>query len=86
MAKKQSITTPAVEETQKPGSLAAIPVEVQDACMHAHDIAEGIDNLLSAAACSDNGISPEACKALDIAAEQLVAFMTTVNSFVNPVD
>ncbi len=59
-------------------------VQVQDAWDDSYKIAQGLDDILSAAACSDNGLMPEGCKMLGIAAEQLVEHMKMVNSFFNP--
>lgn len=81
MAKKQSTTTPAEPETPKDNSIT-YPIDVVDAFLYAFDIVKGLDSILAAAACSDDGLSPEACKTLDIGVEALLDQMKIIDSYI----
>jgi hypothetical protein len=72
------------EPSQPASKPVEVPVSVQDAWDHSWDIARGLWNLLSISADSDEGITPEGCKALETAAWGLVQEMKTLNGFFNP--
>ena len=57
-----------------------IPVRVVDAFMHGRDIVNGLDSILSAGTCSDEGFTPEACKTLNLAVEKLLEYMEIMDS------
>ncbi len=68
---------PETKEPQKP----EIPVNVQDAFAHSFDIVNGLDSILSAGTCSDEGFSSEACKTLNLSVEKLIEYMETMKDF-----
>ncbi|MBN2320900.1 MAG: hypothetical protein JXR49_17605 [Acidobacteria bacterium] len=58
-----------------------IPVDVQDAWSESFALVQGIEELLSIATGSDEGISPEGCKALNVAVDHLFKQMEIVDPF-----
>jgi ribosomal protein L7/L12 len=58
-------------------------IEVRDAWGNSFQIAKGLNDLLSIAAESDDGLSPEAAKALNVTSDRLVEEMKVINSFFN---
>lgn len=57
---------------------------VADAWDEAFPIARGLYNLLSIGVESDEGLTPEGCRALTRTAEHLIGQMEIVDSFFNP--
>jgi hypothetical protein len=59
-------------------------VETQDAWNEALEIAKGLNDVLYAAACSDEGLNKDGCHTLEIVSDKLVDHIKTVNAFFNP--
>ena len=64
----------------------AIDIDSKDAWDEGYALIQGINDLLSMGAGSDEGISPEGCKVMNLASHQLYEQMKIVDALFSPTD